>query len=69
MELGALSRLSSLWLSEHALSGGIPAELGALPNLSFLYLSGNALTGCVPPALRSVASTDVGSLGLAYCER
>ncbi len=40
----------------------------ALPNLSFLYLAGNALAGCVPPALKTVDSTDVGSLGLAYCE-
>ena len=43
-------------------------ELGALPNLGFLYLSGNALAGCLPSALRSVASTDVGSLGLGDCE-
>ena len=52
----------------HALSEEIPEPLGALTNLGFLYLSGNALSGCVPPALRSVSSSDVGSLGLAYCE-
>ena len=32
-ELGSLSNLTQLWLTENALSGEIPAELGSLSNL------------------------------------
>ena len=41
MELGALSNLKSLYLSENNLTGGIPAELGKLSNLKYLLLEGN----------------------------
>ena len=48
-ELGLLSNLQVLGLSDNALTGKIPQELGSLSNLWLLYLSGNALTGKVPP--------------------
>ena len=67
-ELGNLSQLSVLSLHSNQLTGAIPAELGTLPNLYSVYLSGNNLTGCIPEELRSVDSTEVGRLGLPFCD-
>ena len=44
-ELGNLSNLKSLNLSDNRLTGTIPGELGSLSNLESLNLSSNELTG------------------------
>ena len=67
-ELGRLFELTALDLSMNALMGDIPAELGWLPNLEELRLSGNSLTGCIPLALKDVATNDLSSLNLLYCQ-
>ncbi len=66
--LGRLFELTTLDLSNNQLTGDIPAELGWLTNLTELRLSGNTLTGCIPLALKSVATNDLSSLNLLYCE-
>ena len=66
--LGHLFELTTLDLSSNRLTGDIPAELGWLTNLTELRLAGNTLTGCIPLALRSVATNDLSSLNLLYCE-
>ena len=66
-ELGSLSDLQHLNLSDNNLTGGIPTELGGLSNLQELYLSGNGLSGCVPDELRDIPSNDLASLGLPFC--
>ena len=67
-ELGNLSNLEWLGLYTNRLSGPIPTELGDLSNLLTLYLGGNQLSGCIPNVLRDVATNDLSTLGLAYCE-
>ena len=67
-ELGTLFALTTLDLSMNALTGDIPAELGLLPNLEEIRLSGNSLTGCIPVALKDVATNDLSSLSLLYCQ-
>ena len=67
-ELGRLFALTTLDLNMNALTGDIPAELGLLPNLEELRLSGNSLTGCIPLALKDVATNDLSSLNLLYCQ-
>ena len=67
-ELGSLSGLATLDLSNNMLTGSIPATLGELSDLTTLKLSGNALSGCIPPALRDVATSDLTTIGLSYCD-
>ena len=55
-ELGNLTSLQSLRLSENQLSGEIPPELGNLTNLHTLELSGSGLSGEIPPELGKLAS-------------
>ena len=64
-ELGGLTNLYSLYLSDNQLSGTIPAELGSLTNLEFVYISGNQLTGCIPDGWRGVV--DLRGLALPFC--
>ncbi len=66
--LGSLFELTHLDLSRNSLTGEIPHELGWLYNLEELRLSGNALTGCIPLALKDVATSDLSSLNLLYCQ-
>ena len=67
-ELGTLFELTVLDLSSNSLTGEIPAELAWLENLVEIRLSGNSLTGCIPVALEGVATNDLNSLSLPYCE-
>ena len=66
--IGSLFELTHLNLSGNSLTGAIPAELGWLHNLQEIRLTGNSLTGCIPIALRSVATNDLSSLNLPYCQ-
>uniref|UniRef100_A0A453FB23 Leucine-rich repeat-containing N-terminal plant-type domain-containing protein n=1 Tax=Aegilops tauschii subsp. strangulata TaxID=200361 RepID=A0A453FB23_AEGTS len=50
-QLGNLSFLSSLVLSNTSLAGPVPSELGGLPRLQNLVLSYNSLSGAIPSAL------------------
>ena len=50
-ELGLLTRLQSLGLSDNGLSGPIPPELGRLRRLQTLKLNNNYLSGAVPSEL------------------
>ena len=47
-ELGTLSNLTFLSLSDNQLTGALPPELSSLTELSSLYLGGNQLTGEIP---------------------
>ena len=67
-DLGTLFELTTLDLSGNQLTGEISSELGWLFNLEELRLSGNQLTGCVPVALKDVATNDLSSLNLLYCQ-
>ena len=66
-QLGSLTNLQSLDLSDNRLTGSIAAELLDLANLQELYLGGNLLTGCVPDGLRDVPNNDFVKLGLPFC--
>ena len=66
-QLGSLTNLQSLDLSDNRLTGSIAAELLDLANLQELYLGGNLLTGCVPDGLRDVPNNDIVKLGLPFC--
>ena len=66
--LGTLFKLTHLDMSDNSLARDIPAELGWLSNLEEIRLSGNSLTGCIPIALKDVATNNLSSLNLLYCQ-
>ena len=77
-QLGSLTALTSLDLSDNALtgslslSGGLPEGLRELPpTLATLRLAGNPFTGCIDERLRLAATNDLATLmkarGLSWC--
>jgi Leucine-rich repeat (LRR) protein len=56
VQIGSLSGLYSLGLSDNQLAGTIPPELGNVSNLTFLNLSSNQLSGSLPPSLGGLTS-------------
>ncbi|MDE2751458.1 MAG: leucine-rich repeat domain-containing protein, partial [Gemmatimonadota bacterium] len=67
-ELGALTSLKRLDLSNNELSGEIPSELGALTSLKRLDLSNNYLSGEIPSesgALTSLEELDLNNNNLS----
>ena len=65
---GTLKRVTKLKLANKGLTGMIPEDLEKLDALTEIRLSGNSLTGCIPIALRDVATNDLSSLNLPYCQ-
>ena len=66
-ELGNLSNLQSLYLSDNRLlTGSLPVELGNLSNLQSLDLSNNQLTGSIPAELGNLSNLQ--SLDLRYTQ-
>ena len=57
-ELGGLTKLEWLNLSDNRLSGNIPPELGGLAKLKDLDLGNNLLSGSVPPELGGLAELE-----------
>jgi len=55
-EIGALTNLEKLDLSENFLEGPIPSELGSLPKLENFYLNHNYLEGSLPVELFNLAN-------------
>ncbi|GJP55602.1 hypothetical protein CLOM_g14551 [Closterium sp. NIES-68] len=57
LALGELTRLTSLRISHHTLSGSLPASLSLLSHLVSLDLASNRhLSGAIPPALYALPS-------------
>ena len=65
---GAPLRVARLKLTNKILTGSIPERLADLDALVELKLSGNSLTGCIPLPLKDVATNDLSSLNLLYCQ-
>ena len=65
---GAPQRIARLKLTNKSLTGSIPERLADLNALVELKLSGNSLTGCIPLSLKDVATNDLSSLNLLYCQ-
>ena len=55
-DLGRLSELRGLLLSDNALFGAIPSELGNLSRLKYLGIGHNRLDGAIPPELGKLTS-------------
>ncbi len=65
---GTPKRVTKVKLANKSLTGSIPEDLVGLDALTELKLSGNSLTGCIPLGLKSVATNDLSSLKLLYCQ-
>ncbi|TYI16425.1 hypothetical protein ES332_A08G253900v1 [Gossypium tomentosum] len=64
-EIGALSQLELLKLSDNDLSRIIPPELGNLIRLTELQMGGNSFSGNIPAALGSLSGLQI-ALNLSY---
>ena len=67
-QLGNLTKLEWLSLAGNRLTGEIPRELGSLANVTASYLAGNEFTGCIPEGMRDVENSDLGALGILFCD-
>ncbi len=65
---GTPRRVTKLKLANKSLTGNLPEAMGGLTGLTELKLAGNTLTGCIPHSLKSVATNDLSSLSLQYCQ-
>lgn len=64
-EIGALSQLEILKLSENKLSEHIPVEVGNLSRLTDLQMGGNSFSGEIPAELGGISSLQI-ALNLSY---
>ena len=55
-EIGCLTNLTYLGLSENQLTGEIPSEIGNLTNLERLWLYNNQLTGEIPSEIGNLTN-------------
>ena len=58
-QLGSMTRLQALILSDTGLTGEIPPELGNLTQLQVLILSDAGLTGAIPPGLGNLTRLEL----------
>jgi hypothetical protein len=58
-ELGLLTELASLSITNGTLTGPIPTQLGSIASLRRLWLYGNDLTGKIPSQLANLANLEV----------
>lgn len=58
-QVGSLTTLRSLSLSQNGLVGTIPTQLGLLSSLQRLWLSGNSLRGHIPSELGRLGSLEI----------
>ena len=71
-ELGALPKLSLLWIHNNSLTGQIPSQLGVLSDtLTNIKLADNNFdeNACIPRALASVDKNDYEAAGLSACSQ
>ena len=66
-ELGSLTSLKRLYLTQNMLSGAIPAALGDLTNLRQLYLNQNMLSGAIPVALGQADQPSSSCISTRIC--
>ncbi len=55
-EIGYLTELAELNLSNNSLTGTLPAEIGGLTNLEELYLNSNQFSGALPATLGALTA-------------
>ncbi len=58
-EIGLMTELVSVSMTNATLSGSLPTELGNLVNLRRLWLYNNKLTGSIPPVLNQLTKLEV----------
>ncbi|KAJ1396841.1 Serine-threonine/tyrosine-protein kinase, catalytic domain [Sesbania bispinosa] len=54
MQVGSLTNIDGLDLSENHLSGNLPGTIGKCMSLEYLYLQGNSFNGSIPSSLASL---------------
>ena len=66
--LGGLNSLLVLDLRDNELDGSIPSALSGLDRDIRLRLFGNRFEECIPAELRDITDSDLGRLGLRFCD-
>ena len=61
-EIGNLTALEYLKLSDNKLTGSIPTEIGNLTNLEYLSFTRNDLTGSIPSSLSNLTDLEILAL-------